>query len=128
MKVVARVGDKIVLKRKVGSMDKGTVLEVTNVYPNEPKYSCNRLNSTMTTSINSANIEPLSRKKCIEILTDKEKDLKEELKDVENELKFYRDYESEEDFLAHKIVDILKNKDDVGAIKEILSSRYTRIL
>ena len=69
-----------------------------------------------------------SRKEQAEHLKEEVATMKIEIKQKEDEIEYLLKYKDEEEYLAVKIADIMKNKNDTAAIAEILRKHKTDLL
>ena len=132
-----KVGSKAKVKTTVHgtTLSKDDIVEITMVHPNEPMYNIKvvkskRCRSRGSLSAYSYEISPAWKnwKEKAKYVREDLDILKDEVKEIEQELEVLEKYKDEEDYLAHKLVDILKNKSDVEGIKVILKAYKTDLL
>jgi len=123
-----RVGNKVKVSRAVSGIPKGTIVEIINSFPNEPRWTVIKPGTSMSVSLNTRNLHNLTKEESIKSLTEEKGELEEKLKDVNRNIEITTKYEDEEYYLSHKISNILKNKDNPKAIREILKEGYTHLL
>lgn len=130
-------GEHVRILRNVSPLKAGDVVEVTiapirptntNPYYTVKKVKKDGTLNTSSQSIYHNELEPLDRKERIKHLKQHVKGLETEIKQYKSEIDFLKNYESEADYTAHKIVDILKNKNDVEAVRAILEKRPTSFI
>ena len=122
-------GDKILLIKSLNGLRQyeGEVLEVTR---GSKSASSNVLvkalthNGTWTIYRSNRDCSDeytlADKKSILAMLKDKEKDLKKELASIKTEIEFHEKYDSMEEFVADKLMGIMKNKDDKESIVEML--------
>jgi len=116
------------------SLSTGTELKVANTYNNyNPPYVSaykivNGLKQGSNYNCYSNDIVPATKEDRIKLYTELVKSAKEHLTRLEEELKFFKEYDCEEDYVADKIARILSSGGDAKAIAVILKERHTRIL
>lgn len=100
-------------------------LEIVQICSNY--YSCKQKNSPNSGGISvyfdGVNVDifyPLDREKEKKYLIEKQKNIEKELKKIIERVEMITKFPTEEDYLAHKLKEILKNKDDTAAIAEVL--------
>jgi hypothetical protein len=131
-----KIGDKArVIKTIHGTcVEKGSTVEIIQVYGAEPMYTIKVLTPLsmkgQTYSAFSAELSPPwnNWKEKAEYLREEVIETETELKSLKQELDMCENYKDEEDYLAHKIVNILKNKDDADSIRIILKEFKTDLL
>ena len=112
----------------MSGIPKGTIVEIINSFPNEPRWTVIKPGTSMSVSLNTRNLHNLTKEESIKSLTEEKGELEEKLKDVNRNIEITTKYEDEEYYLSHKISNILKNKDNPKAIREILKEGYTHLL
>jgi len=97
-------------------------------------YTCKKKNKSGTWSKNyfyilEEDLVPASREQRIKSLKSQKEEMSLEIKEIDKKIDFLENYEDEEDYLAHKIVEILDKKGDKDAVKDVLKEmKKTKLL
>lgn len=126
---VLKKGDIVVVQNDGNGFVKGDKVRVTSVYAGYYNVVSADKRFSGTYTLNESNSWDFeTRKERIQSCKDRVDELKKELKEEEEELVRLTKFETDEDYTAFKLTQILKNKDDPKAIakilKELKSSDY----
>jgi hypothetical protein len=136
------IGDKVkIISKRNGSYGRmGAFYEIINlnglrprstpIYDNNTYLGVEVGNSRRTITLYHGDLEYAwaNRKEHAEYLKEKIKELEKDIKAKKLEMEHLLKYKDEEEELAHKIKEILENKNDVVAIAEILRKHKTDLL
>ena len=126
--MVFKVGDIAIMTKHTGILCIGDKVHIKHVYKPGIYDVYRIIDGASQLSIREQYMKHASREAQLKSLRLQKEEVKREIAELKKELEILTKYKDEEDYLAHKIHEILKHKDDPEAIRKILKEGSTHLL